>query len=302
MIKADLHMHSTYSSDGQYSVSRLIEFVKAADLNLFSITDHNDIQASLEICQKSLKSNKFIENRLNFVTGIEFSTYFNGTEIHLLAYGANPKSDKIAELIEEYKINRLKQTELRVENLKKLGFKIDFDEVMRVAEGKTASGVTFLKVLKSYKENINKLYDYLEGDKSDSPYTNFYFDYFFKGGLAYVDISLLDYEKVVNKMKDEVVLVVAHPGLYPENLIDDLIIEGIEGIEVFSTYHNDEKMNYFNEICKKHNLIKTVGSDFHGEKIKPGINVGEVKSFDDTDFVRFTDLLTSKNCQFYLID
>jgi predicted metal-dependent phosphoesterase TrpH len=302
MIKTDLHMHSTYSSDGQHTVSELLSFVKNCNINLFSITDHNNIDSAKEISEIFKYSDYFVKGSLNFITGIEFSTYYKGDEIHLLAYGADFKSDTIKDLLKKFTINRNKQMELRVENLKKLGFQIELEEVVKKAEGKTASGVTFLNVLKSHKENIDKLYDYLKGEKSDSPYTKFYFDYFFKNGLAYVDIVLLDYMEVVEAMRNEAVLVIAHPGLYPVEIINDLVVDGIDGIEVSSTYHNKEKIDFFKKICEENNLIKTSGSDFHGDKIKPGIKIGQVDSLSDEELVKFFQLLKEKGSGFYFLN
>ncbi len=298
-IKTDLHMHSTYSSDGQHSVSELIEFVKDANVDLFSITDHNNFEAANEVVNEFSISNNFVKNALNFISGIEFSTYFKGNEIHLLAYGLSLQSDNVYKIIDEFKKNRLKQTELRVYNLKKLGFDIEFEDIIKESGGKTASGVTFLKVLKKKEKNLPMLHEYLHGDKSDSPYTKFYFDYFFKGGLAYVDISLLNYKDVVNRLKNESVLVIAHPGLYPKDVLAHLIIDGIDGIEVYSTYHNNNQIEFFKQTAENLDLIMTSGSDFHGEDIKPGIKIGQTLSMNRNSLINFFDRLESKGCNLF---
>ena len=48
---------------------------------------------------------------------------------------------------------------------------------------------------------------------------------------------------------------------------------GIDGVEVFSNYHAPEHIEYYEKFAKKHNLLITCGSDFHGEK-KPSIEMG----------------------------
>ena len=48
---------------------------------------------------------------------------------------------------------------------------------------------------------------------------------------------------------------------------------GIDGVEVFSNYHAPEHIEYYEEFAKKHNLLITCGSDFHG-KTKPSISLG----------------------------
>ena len=44
MTTFDLHMHSLYSSDGQFTCQELIEKVKEAKLSLIALSDHNTAQ------------------------------------------------------------------------------------------------------------------------------------------------------------------------------------------------------------------------------------------------------------------
>ena len=57
----DLHIHSTYS-DGLCSIEELRK--KTKSFGMFSITDHNNIEASKQI------------NDNNFTTGVELNTSF----------------------------------------------------------------------------------------------------------------------------------------------------------------------------------------------------------------------------------
>ena len=60
--------------------------------------------------------------------------------------------------------------------------------------------------------------------------------------------------------------------IYLLDSADDIIKEGIDGIEVFSTYHSPEQIDYFYNRAEKNNLLMTFGSDFHG-KNKPHIRL-----------------------------
>lgn len=67
----DFHIHSTYS-DGLDSIENLIQ--KTKNFTMFSITDHNNIEANKKI------------REANFITGVELSTYFLDNVYHILGY------------------------------------------------------------------------------------------------------------------------------------------------------------------------------------------------------------------------
>ncbi len=292
----DLHIHTSHSSDGVLSPLDIYTVLRSRDYSLFSITDHNTVSSVREML-----SFRDGDGSVLFIPAVELSTYHDDTEIHLIPYGIDPDDGDLAALLDEFAANRLNQARLRTDKLRSIGMKVDFDRVIEAAAGKTPSGVTFLRVLAEHEENLPELEPYLSGAKSGSPYTNFYFDYFFKGGRAYVDVSLLDYRECVAVLSDKSVLAVAHPGLYPQGKIRELFIDGVEGIEVYSTYHNAQQRAEYLRFAKEKNLIATAGSDFHGERIKPGIHLGGHGCEDASVPARLLEKLSEKNCTVYSI-
>lgn len=129
------------------------------------------------------------------------------------------------------------------------------------------------------KQNRNNflLREYFNnGAKSDMPFVHFYWDFFSQGKIAYVPIEFRDMSEIITLIKDSGGLaVLAHPGNNFKDcleVVDDIIKERIDGIEVFSTYHSPEQIDYFYERAKANNLLLTFGSDFHG-KNKPNIRL-----------------------------
>lgn len=293
----DLHMHSDHSSDGVLTPDEILTIMRSRGINLFSITDHNSL-ASANVM-------KWHEGRYGsetlYVNGVELSLYLGDREIHMLSYAYDESCPIMASLLEVYNRNKVLQSEMRVEKLQDLGFRVDYQEVTKAAAGKMPSGVTMLKVLAKYPENREALYDYLEGEKSDSPYTNFYFDYFTKGGVAYVDVPLMDYKDAVEKLKNRSVLIVAHPGLYKDKDISELMIDGVNGIEVYSSYHNAEQTELFKQYAMDNDLLITAGSDFHGERIKPNISLGGHGCPDLSVAQKFIDRIRSFEKGYFLI-
>ena len=52
-VKADLHVHTTYSNDSVISAKELIFYAKKSGLNAVAVTDHNKIEGALKIAQQT---------------------------------------------------------------------------------------------------------------------------------------------------------------------------------------------------------------------------------------------------------
>ena len=95
-MKIDLHVHSSYSMDGEIYPKEILKYAKKIGLGGVAITDHNNIKGSLEAFK--------IAEDILIIRGIEISAF----EGHVLAYGISENVEKglsIAETIE--KINDL---------------------------------------------------------------------------------------------------------------------------------------------------------------------------------------------------
>ena len=56
----------------------------------------------------------------------------------------------------------------------------------------------------------------------------------------------------------------------------DFVDAGLMGLEVYSSYHDDELTAQHLNFARHNNLLITSGSDFHGEIIKPHVAMGSV--------------------------
>jgi hypothetical protein len=70
--------------------------------------------------------------------------------------------------------------------------------------------------------------------------------------------------------------ILAHPSDTGEGNLRDLVENGLEGLEAYSPYHDPSEEEAFRTFAEGHGLLVTAGSDFHGEKIKPDIELGQV--------------------------
>ena len=78
-MKADLHMHSTYS-DGSLSLEELWNEINKAGLDVVALTDHDTLRGVKEMIELSKKYG------VRVIPALELSTYSNGESIHILGY------------------------------------------------------------------------------------------------------------------------------------------------------------------------------------------------------------------------
>ena len=77
MAMIDLHVHST-ASDGTYSPSQVVELAKKAGLTAIALTDHDTVRGVGEASKAGQA------HRVRVIPGIELSSNYEGTEIHIL--------------------------------------------------------------------------------------------------------------------------------------------------------------------------------------------------------------------------
>lgn len=273
MAAIDLHIHSEYSSDGEFPVADIVGKCLGAQLTLFSLTDHNSVRGVGEAARLAR------ERGVGFVPGIEIDCNYRGTDLHLLGYGIDWQSADFARLEEEVAAKVMASFGGMIDNLLKLGFSVDAEAVLEAAAGGLPTGELIAEVMLSdAKYHTSPLRPYMEGGaRSDMPYINFYLDYFAQGRPAFVPVEYMDYRDAVELVRDNGgTPVVAHPGLNfrgREEVAEQLLDRGAAGLEVFNNYHTPEQAVYFTSLVLSKGALMTCGSDFHG-KTKPRIAVG----------------------------
>ena len=143
MAAFDLHIHSEYSSDGEFSVAELVGKCLGAQLTLFSLTDHNSVRGVGEAARLAC------ERGIGFVPGIEIDCNYRGTDLHLLGYGIDWRSADFARLEEEIAAKVMASFGGMVDNLLKLGFSVDAEAVLAAAGGGLPTGELIAEVMLS---------------------------------------------------------------------------------------------------------------------------------------------------------
>jgi predicted metal-dependent phosphoesterase TrpH len=178
----DLHIHSSKSSDGDFSPSHIVHLAKEEGFRAISITDHDTVAAYPEAL------NIGEEIGLEVIPGVELTTLFADREFHLLLFFVDWKRKIVKELVKEVADRRCIEAKDRVNKLQKLGFAIEWEEVLQESAPNPPLGVTIAQVLlkKAEKNNDPLLEKYLDDtNKMYAPYL-FYKDYFADGRPASV--------------------------------------------------------------------------------------------------------------------
>ena len=169
MIRADLHIHSQYSSDGEFRPADIVGKCAAGGVDLFALTDHNTVRGLDEACDGALHAG------LEFVPGIEIDCSFEGTDLHLLGYGIDWKSPDFRALEETVAAKVMASFGETVGKLRRLGFAVDEQAVLAAAAGKLPTMELIAEVMLSDAAcDTPLLAPYREGGvRGDMPYISF---------------------------------------------------------------------------------------------------------------------------------
>ena len=270
----DVHMHSLYSDDGEFSPEEIIAIGKKEEMEIMALTDHNSVKGVDEMTEYGKKAG------IKVISGVEIDCVYKGINLHMIGYGIDHKRKEFLEIENEIFEKEMAIAKIKIEKLKEnTDLIVNEEKIFKIAAGNIVTGEIIGEVVLGEEKNRSNplLKEYFNnGAKSDMPFVHFYWDFFSQGRIAYVPIEFRSMTEIVKLIKESGGLaVLAHPGNNFKNCLeiaDDIIKEGIDGIEVFSTYHSPEQIDYFYNRAEKNNLLMTFGSDFHG-KNKPHIRL-----------------------------
>ena len=270
----DLHIHTIASSDGQHTPHEIFTMAQHAGLKAIAFADHNSIGSVTE----GFALAKAFD--IEFISCLELNTFYLDHDLHILAYFIDYRSEELKKWLEEVHEEKIVQSGKRIEKLNELGFVFSMDDVKKFSGKRIPTGISFLKAIVSRKENRSdeRIVRFTEGDRSHSPYVNFYRDYLRGGKPAFVPLTTVETVSVMKRIQQwGGIPVLAHPSDTGDEIILDLIKEGLPGLEVFSSYHSPQEEEHLLALTKGHNLLATAGSDFHGSTIKPDVTLGGIR-------------------------
>ncbi|MCK9859710.1 PHP domain-containing protein [Paenibacillus sp. ATY16] len=256
--KADLHNHTT-ASDGTMAPAAVVARAKAAGLAAVAVTDHDTMAGVEEALEEGRKLG------ITVVPGVELSTVADGRDIHMLAYYPDWHNALWQERLAGLRATRGTRNEMIIERLVQLGIPVTMREVEQIAAEQALAGSDKGKGKTIGRPHIAEL---LIRKGAVATMAEAFDRYLGEDGAAYVNPPRIHPFEAIEWIREAGgTSVIAHPGLYGrDDLVEQLIGKGVQGIEVYHSDHGPEEERRYAELAKKHGLIITGGSDFHGER------------------------------------
>ncbi len=273
-MKFDLHMHSKYSRDGDFTPKQLIEFIHQKGIQCVALTDHNEVRGIDEMIHYAKQYD------IQVIPAIEFDTLFDGRETHLIGYGIDYNKQHYKDLSRFINTIMDDVTELRIKKFEET-YQIEIDRNQIYPFIKDGDNPFFIicEYLFSKHPDIEDFKPYIPGGSRSNPaIPNFFWDLCKKGKPNYVEVLYPDFKETIDRIHaDNGLAILAHPHdtyYLQDELLHQAIAYGIDGIEAYSNYHTPAQNEYFEQFCRDNGILIGMGSDFHGS-LKPSIELGE---------------------------
>jgi len=256
----DLHIHTT-ASDGVMSPSEVVRYAKSKGLQAIAITDHDTIDGVSEGLEEGKKIG------LEVIPAIEISVQYDHGSMHLLGYFIDIHHPLLNEKLRELQKARAERNPRMIERLNQLGIPITYEEVLKASGGGQVGRPHFAQVLveKRYVSSFQEAFE----------------RYLKKGAPAYVDKFRFTPQEAIKFITEaDGVAVLGHPNtlglngpIELEQLIMNLIREGLKGIEVYYPEHSPSETVQYKSMAERYGLVITGGTDYHGIE-KNGVDIG----------------------------
>lgn len=262
MREIDLHVHTT-ASDGTERPRETVELAAKAGLRAIAVTDHDTVLG----CREAIEAGQ--ELGVEVVPGIEFGTKF-GIAVHMLGYYLDLEAPALTAMTRSIVEDRDQRNEKTVKLMQENGINVTYEE-MKQRFGEVIGRPHFAHILMEagLAEDVQDAFSRLLG----------------KGMKYHQYRHTLEIEEVIECIVNSGgVAVLAHPFQYKKNdaelreLIEHCMKFGLKGMECRYSGYTEEQVAYLEALAEEYGLIKTGGSDFHGEN-KPRIKIG--RGIDD---------------------
>jgi len=248
-LTLDLHLHSTVS-DGRLSPVELVRFAKDEGVTTMALSDH-DATDGVDDAQRMGES-----LGVRVIPAIELSTDLPGASIHVLGLFIDHHDATFQTRLRQFREARIERAQQMVEALERLGAPISLERVFELAgEGSVGRPHVAHALLEAgHIQTIDEAFARFIG----------------RNGPAYFEGFRLEPADGIRLIHSVGGLASwAHPneldGLDWREFLPAVLEAGIDGLEAYySKEYPPEVTQSLLDACAEHNLVPTVGSDYHG--------------------------------------
>jgi predicted metal-dependent phosphoesterase TrpH len=243
----DLHTH-TILSDGVLTPRELVSRALDHGVDALAITDHDTLDAYRELAPA--------QDRIKLIPGIELSTQWQSTGIHVLGLNVDLDSDAITTAARTQSGARLERARRIGEKLEKKGVRNAFEGARKLSHGGYIGRPHFAQ----YLINIGK------ADSMSAAFKKYMGD----GKAGDVRQHWAELPQIIQWIRDaNGIAVLAHPLKYKltrtrlKRLLESFIQAGGQGMEVVSGAQLPQQTRDMAQLCEQKSLLASCGSDFH---------------------------------------
>ena len=244
------------------SPARLVITAREHGVGTLALTDH-DTTAGLD---DALAEGRRIH--VNVIPGVEINTDVDDYEIHLLGYYIDHTRPDFQAFLARMRGGRIDRARTMVEKLGALGVPVEWARVEAIAAGASVGRPHVARALVEARRvaTVQEAFERFLGRHAE----------------AYVPrLKVLPEEAVEAVRAGGGVPVLAHPGWASSGPVIDrvpqLVAHGLAGIEVYYPDHTPEMIARYLEVARRHGLVATGGTDFHGGGLATRVAPGSVR-------------------------
>jgi predicted metal-dependent phosphoesterase TrpH len=249
-------LHST-ASDGVHPPSELVAICLAAGLRYIALADHDTTDGVQEALDAAAGT------ALTVVPALEMSTLEEGSyELHILGYHIDHHFPPLQARLAQLRRSRVERAQAILDLLAEQGRPLSWERVAALAdEGSLGRPhIAQAMVEAEYAESVEGAFR----------------AYLRRGGTAYVPRAKLSPGEAIGLiLQAGGVPVLAHPTRVVEH-IPQLVRAGLLGIEAYYNEYPEAEVAFLRRLAKKHGLVVTGGTDYHGAAITPAPAPGTV--------------------------
>lgn len=250
-INADLHSHSSVS-DGTMTPRALIERAHAQGVELFALTDHDEVAGLREAALAAA------ELGLAFVPGVEISVTWGGQTVHIVGLGVDADDAALIEGLAHVRSGRMRRAQAMAEALAAAGHPGALEGALAYAGNVDLISRTHFA---RWLVEVGVCDDVRE----------VFAKYLVAGKPGYVPHQWAELRQAVAWIAGAGgVAIVAHPGRYRlgDGQLRALFAEfrdaGGLAVEVSTSNHTAQQARQFAKLAREFGLEASRGSDFHG--------------------------------------
>lgn len=259
MNQVDLHTHTT-ASDGSLTPSQLVQRAARLGLKVLAITDHDTVAGVAEGQATGAPLD------VEIIPGVEINTDVPSAEVHVLGYFVDPAHEELNEKLAAIREGRIGRAKRMAEVLTAMGAPVDFHRILQIAGEGSVGRPHVAQAL-------------LEAGHVSS-YAQAFEKYIGRNSPAYVERMKFSPSEACALIRRAGGLpVLAHPVFFDKYgmikarfdeaaLLPEMLAAGLAGIEVYYTGYDAVTIEWLLVLARKHDLLATGGTDFHG--VRPG--------------------------------